>query len=50
MGAYLVSQYSGDRGAPEKSERTERNDRQEKADKNDKNEKNERTPVSSQRN
>ena len=47
MGAYLVSQYSGDRGAPEKSERTERNDRQEKTDRN---EKNERTPVSSQRN
>jgi two-component system chemotaxis response regulator CheB len=47
MGAYLVSQYSGDRGAPEKSERTERNDRQEKTDRN---EKSERTPVSSQRN
>jgi two-component system, chemotaxis family, protein-glutamate methylesterase/glutaminase len=47
MGAYLVSQYSGDRGAPDKSERTERNDRQEKTDRN---EKNERTPVSSQRN
>jgi two-component system chemotaxis response regulator CheB len=47
MGAYLVSQYSGDRGAPDKSERTERNDRQQKTDRN---EKNERTPVSSQRN
>jgi two-component system, chemotaxis family, protein-glutamate methylesterase/glutaminase len=43
MGAYLVSQYSGDRVAPERSER---NDRQEKTDKN---EKNDRTPVSSQR-
>ena len=47
MGAFLVSQYGGDRVASEKSERTERNDRQEKTDKN---EKNERTPVSSQRN
>jgi two-component system chemotaxis response regulator CheB len=45
LGAYLVSQYGGDRGL-ERSDRTERNDRQEKVEKN---EKNERTPVSSQR-
>jgi two-component system, chemotaxis family, protein-glutamate methylesterase/glutaminase len=46
MGAFLLSQYGGDRATSEKSERTERNDRQEKTDRN---EKNERTPVSSQR-
>jgi two-component system chemotaxis response regulator CheB len=56
MGAFLVSQYGGDRNTPEKSERTERNDRpektekQDKQDKQDRQDKNERTPVSSQRN
>src|SRR4029077_18097865 len=49
MGAFLVSQYGGDRGTAEKSERTERNDRPEKTEKQDKHDKNERTPVSSQR-
>jgi two-component system, chemotaxis family, protein-glutamate methylesterase/glutaminase len=45
MGAFLVSQYSGDRASTEKSDKTERNDRQEKIEKD----KNERTPVSSPR-
>jgi two-component system chemotaxis response regulator CheB len=55
MGAFLMSQYGGDRGVPDKSEKPERNDRPDKIDRNEKNEKqdkqdkNERTPVSSQR-
>ena len=45
IGAFLVSQYHGDRGASERNDQTERNDRQGKIEKD----RNERTPVSSQR-
>ena len=46
MGAFLLSQYGGERAAADKSDRTEKSDRPEKIEKNDKNE---RTPVSSHR-
>jgi two-component system, chemotaxis family, protein-glutamate methylesterase/glutaminase len=46
MGAFLLSQYGGERAASDKSDRTEKSDRPEKIEKNDKNE---RTPVSSHR-
>ena len=44
IGAFLVSQYHGDRAAAERSDR-DRNERQEKIEKD----RNDRTPVSSQR-
>jgi two-component system chemotaxis response regulator CheB len=45
IGAFLVSQYHGDRAASERNDQTEKNDRQGKIEKD----RNERTPVSSQR-
>jgi chemotaxis response regulator CheB len=45
IGAFLVSQYHGDRAATERSDKPDRNDRQEKIEKD----RNDRTPVSSQR-